>query len=67
MYFYHENHHASYYDAYDLDATLQDLTPRDLSGDDRTFEPVRAPGIVNWLVIVSVALCALFTAVDILS
>jgi hypothetical protein len=67
MYFYHENYHASYYDAYDVDATLQDLTSRDLSGDDRTSEPIRVPRIVNWLVIVSVVLCAVFTAVDILS
>ena len=67
MYFYHENYHATYYDAYDVDATLQDMRPLNLSGDDRSFEPIRVPAFLKWLAIVSVPLCAIFTALDILS
>jgi hypothetical protein len=67
MYFYHENYHASYYDAYGTDAGLEDLRSRDRRDDDRIYEPTRIPAILNWLVIVSAALCAFFTAIHGLS
>jgi hypothetical protein len=63
MYFYHENYHASYYDAYGTDADLEDLRLCDRRGDDRTFEPIRIPAILHWLVIVSVALCVTSAAI----
>lgn len=63
MYFYHED----YRDACYTDADLEDLRSRDRRGDDRTYEPIRFPAILTWLVIVSVALCVVFTAIQGLS
>ena len=60
MYFYHE----SYHDAYYADATLEDLRSRDRRDDDRTYEPIRIPAILNWLVIVSVGLSVIVTAIQ---
>ena len=63
MYFYHENYYESYHDGYDVDAALEDLRPRDRRGDDRTYEPIRIPPILNWLAMVSVALCVISAAI----
>ena len=57
MHFYHEGYHDAYY----AEAALEDLRSRDRRDDDHTYEPVRFPAILNWLVIVSVTLCAIFT------
>ena len=61
MYFYHENYHDAYA------AALEDLRPRDRRDDDRACEPIRIPAILNWLVITSVALFVIFTAIHGLS
>ena len=63
MYFYHEGCHDAYY----ADAALEDLRSRDRRDDDRTYEPIRIPAILSWLVIVSVALSVIFTAIHALS
>jgi hypothetical protein len=68
MYFYHEG----YYDAYYAAAALEDLRSADRRVDDhrideRTYEPIAIPAIVNWLVIVTIALCVIVTAIQILS
>jgi hypothetical protein len=64
MYFYYEGYH----DAHCADAALEDLRSRDRRDDDRTYEPVRIPAILNWLVVIaSVALCVIFTAIHGLS
>jgi len=63
MYFYHE----SYLDAYYADAALEDLRSGDQRDDDRTYEPIRFPAILNWLVIVTIALSVIFTAIQVLS
>lgn len=63
MYFYHEGYHDAHY----AEAGLDDLWPRHQRGDDRTDEPIRIPAILNWLVIVSVALCAIIAAIHGLS
>jgi hypothetical protein len=62
MYFYHECYHDAYYAA-----ALEDLRSRDRRDDDRTYEPIRIPAILNWLVIVTIALCVIFTAIQVLS
>ena len=63
MYFYHEGYHDAYY----ADAALEDLKSRDRRDDDLTYEPIRIPAILNWLVTVSVALCVIVTAIQALS
>jgi hypothetical protein len=63
MYFYHEGYHDAYY----ADAALEDLRARDRRDDDLTYEPIRTPAILNWLLIVSVALSIIFTAIQFLS
>ena len=63
MYFYHEGYHDAYY----ADASLEALTSRDRRDDDPTYEPIRIPAVLNWLVIVSVALCVVITAIHGLS
>ncbi len=63
MYFYHEGYH----EAYHADAALDDLRPRERRDDDRTFEPIRTSAITNWLVAMSVALCAIAAVIDLLS
>lgn len=63
MHFYHEG----YYDAYYAEAAFDDLRSRDRRDDDLAYEPIRIPAILNWLVIVSVALCVIFTAIQGLS
>ena len=63
MYFYHEG----FYDAYYTGAILEDVRARDRRDDDSTYEPIRTPAILNWLVIMSVALCITFTAIQVLS
>jgi hypothetical protein len=63
MHFYHEGFHDAYYAA----AALEDLRSRDRQLDDRTYEPIRIPAILNWLVIVAIALCVLFTTIQVLS
>ena len=63
MYFYHE----AYHDAYYTQAALEDLRSRDRRDDDRTYEPLRIPAILNWLVAVSVAVCAIFVAINCLT
>jgi hypothetical protein len=62
MYFYHEGYHDAYY----ADAALEDLRSRDLR-DDRNYEPLAIPAILSWLVIVTIALCVIFTAIQVLS
>lgn len=62
MYFYHEGYHDTYY----AEATLDDLRSRDRC-DDRTYEPVRIPAILSWVVALSVALCVVVIAIDALS
>ena len=63
MYFYHEGFHDAYY----ADAALEDSRARDRRDDDPTYEPIRTPAILNWLVIMSVALCVISTAIHALS
>ena len=63
MYFYHEGYHETYH----ADAALEDLRPRDRYGEDLTYEPIRIPAILHWVVIMSVALCIIFTAIEVLS
>jgi hypothetical protein len=68
MYFYHEGYHDAYYAA----AALEDLRSGDRRVDDprvddRTEEPIGIPAIVNWLVIVTIALCVIVTAIQVLS
>ncbi|HEV7718953.1 MAG TPA: hypothetical protein VGO70_08265 [Arsenicitalea sp.] len=63
MYFYHENYHDAYY----IGAALEDLRSGDRRVDDRAFEPIRIPAILNWQVIVTIALCVIFTAIQVLS
>jgi hypothetical protein len=63
MCFYHEGYHDAYY----VDAALDDLRSRDRRDDDRTYKPVRIPAILNWLVIVSVAVFIMFAAINGLS
>jgi len=63
MYFYHEGLHDPYY----ADAALEDLRTRDRRVDDRTYEPIRIPAILNWLAIVTIALCVIVAAIQILS
>lgn len=63
MYFYHEGYHDAYYVA----AALEDLRSGERPVDDQSYEPIAIPTIVNWLVIVSIALCVIFTAIQILS
>ena len=63
MYFYHEGYHDAYYAA----AALEDLRSADQAVDDRTYEPIGIPAIANWLVIVTIVLCVIFTAIQVLS
>lgn len=62
MYFYHEGYHEAYYAA-----ALEDLRSGDRRVDDPTYEPIGIPAILNWLVIVTIALCVIFTAIQVLS
>jgi hypothetical protein len=63
VYFYHEG----FYDAYHTAAVLEDLWVRERSDDEPDFEPIRTPAILNWLAIVSFALCGLVAAIAWLS
>jgi hypothetical protein len=63
MYFYHESYHDAYYG----NAALEDLRSADRRVDERSYEPIRLPAIVNWLVIVTVGLCVILTAIEVLS
>jgi hypothetical protein len=63
MYIYHEG----YCDAYYTGAILEEVRARDRRDDDSTYEPIQMPAILNWLVIMSVALCVIFTTIHILS
>jgi hypothetical protein len=63
MYFYHEGYHDTYYEA----AALEDLRAGDRQVDHQAYEPIRIPAILNWLVIVTIALCVIFTAIQVLS
>jgi len=63
MYFYHEGLHDPYYAA----AALEDLRSGDRRVDDRTYEPIAISAILIWLVIVTIALCVIFTAIQVLS
>jgi hypothetical protein len=56
--FYHDAHYA---------AALEDLRSGERRVDDRAYEPIGIPAIVNWLVIVAIALCVIFTAIQVLS
>lgn len=64
MYFYHEG----YRDACSAGA-LEDLGPRETRDDGRPCAPVPVPfpAILIWLLVVSVALCALTIAIQLLS
>jgi len=63
MYFYHEGYHDAYYG----NAALEDLRSADRRVDERTYEPIRIPAIANWLVIVTIGLCVILTAIEVLS
>lgn len=63
MYFYHEDHR----DAWSTGAALEDLRARDRRDDEATYEPIRTPAILAWLVAVIVALCAIVAAIHGLS
>jgi len=63
MYFYHEG----YCDAYYTDGMLEELKARTPRDDDSTYEPIKMPAILNWLVIMSVALCIIFATIHVLS
>lgn len=63
MYFYHEG----YQDAHFADAALEDLRSRTRRDDDLSYEPIRIPAILNWLAVMSIALCIIFTAINGLS
>jgi hypothetical protein len=63
MYFYHEGYLDPYYAA----AVLEELRSEDRRLDDRTDEPIGIPAILNWLIIVTAALCVIFTAIQVLS
>jgi hypothetical protein len=63
MYFYHEGYHDAYY----AHAALEDLRTGDRRVDDRTYEPVRIPALLNWLAIVTIALCIIVAAIQVLS
>jgi hypothetical protein len=63
MYFYHEGYHEAYY----ADAPLEDWRPRDRRHDDYAYDPISWPSILNWLLMVSVALCGIVAAIDALS
>jgi hypothetical protein len=63
MYFYHEG----YYDAYYAAAALEDLRSADRAVDDRTYEPIAIPAIVNWLAVVTISLSVIFAAIQVLS
>ena len=57
------SYHEGYHDAYYAEAALEDLRSRDRRDDDQSYEPIRIPAILTWLVIMSVALCAISTAI----
>jgi hypothetical protein len=63
MWFYYERYHDANY----AEAALDELRSRDSRDDDQTYEPIRIPAILNWLVIVSVALCIIVMAINGLS
>lgn len=63
MYFYHEGYHDAYY----ADAALNDARSRDTRDDDRAYEPIRVPAILNWLAIVGVTLCVTVAAIQAMS
>jgi len=63
MHFYYEGYHDAYY----TEAALEDLRCRDRRDDDRNYEPLRIPAILNWLAVVSIALCAIVSAIQALS
>ena len=61
MYFYHEHYHDAYA------ATLQDFSSTDRREDDRAYEPLPIPAIINWLLLTGVALFVIATAIHALS
>ena len=61
MYFYHEHYHDAYA------ANLEALPSVDRREDDRAYEPLHIPAIVNWLLITSVALLVIVAAIHALS
>jgi hypothetical protein len=63
MYFQDEGYHDAYY----AGAVLEELRCRDRQDADRTDEPIRIPATLNWLVVVSFALCVAVTVVSILA
>jgi hypothetical protein len=63
MYFYHEGYHDAYY----ANATLEDLRSGDRRVEHQAYEPIRIPAILNWLLIVTIALCVILTAIQALS
>lgn len=63
MYIYHEG----YCDTFYTGAILDEVRARDRRDDDSTYEPIQMPVILNWLVIMSVALCVIFTTIHVLS
>lgn len=61
MYFYHEH----YLDAYA--ATLAELGSGERRDDDRAYEPLRMPVIVNWLLITGGAFLVIVLIIHALS
>ena len=64
MYFYHEGYHD---DAYYAAAALEDLRSGERRVGEHADEPVAIPAILNWLVVVTIALCVIVSAIQILS
>jgi hypothetical protein len=63
MWLYYERYHDANYAEAALDH-LRSLDPYDYN---QAFEPISIPAILNWLAIVSVALCVIVIAINSLS
>ncbi|MBN9308961.1 MAG: hypothetical protein J0I99_04100 [Devosia sp.] len=61
MYFYHEG----YIDA--QSAALEDTGSRERSDGEGVCEAIRMPAILTWLAAVTVALCGIVAAIQLLS
>ena len=61
MHFYYETYHDAYAE------TLEDMRHRDRLDGGHACEPIRISAILNWIVAVSVALCAIVAAIQFLS
>jgi hypothetical protein len=62
MWFYYEGYHDTYHAA-----ALEDLWSRGARDGDQIYEPIRIPAILNWLAIVTIAVCAILAVIHGLS